>query len=157
MKRDLRLKQQLQGVLEFTDIWKSARDSKQLSPHFSSTEKQFKMLLHWKNSLCRVLPVEEDHHTLRTALICCCKFLRQYFSWDQWPSMMGSFPYFKNLPNYGFVFVYTISAQNVCQKWTFAAPLDIYLLSGDQFKFQTGFGLFFGHPIPSIFVENLCL
>ena len=69
-------------------------------------------------------------------------FVRQYFSWDQWPSMMGSFPYFKNLPNYGFVFVYTISAQNVCQKWTFAAPLDIYLLSGDQFKFQIGFGLF---------------
>ena len=50
------------------------------------------MLLHWQNSLCRALAVEVDHCTLRTALVCCCKFLRQYMyflrslaclSWDQ--------------------------------------------------------------------------
>ena len=35
------------------------------------------MLLYWRKSLCR-LAVKVDHHTLRTALVCCCKFLRKY-------------------------------------------------------------------------------
>ena len=43
--------------------------------------------------LCRALAVDEDHQTLRTALVCSCKFLRQYMyflrtlsrlSWLQW-------------------------------------------------------------------------
>ena len=53
-------------ILKFTDIiWKSARDSLQLSPHFSSTEKQFKMLLHGRKSLYRALAVDVNHHALR--------------------------------------------------------------------------------------------
>ena len=60
------------------------------------------------------------------------------------PRWCEAFPYFKNLPNYGFVFVCTVSAQNVCLKWTFAASLDIYPLSGDQVKIQLGFGPGFG-------------
>ena len=85
-KCHLWLKQQLQDSLELN--WYL-----ELSPHFSLTEKQFKILLHWQNSLCRALVVEVDHHTLQTALVCCCKFLCQYMyflrtlsrrSSDQW-------------------------------------------------------------------------
>ena len=42
------------------------------------------MCLHRRKSLYRALTVEVlevDHHTLRTAPVCCCEFLRQYFLW----------------------------------------------------------------------------
>ena len=58
------------------------------------------------------------------------------------PSMMRSFPLLQESSELWFRFCLHDSAQNVCQKWTFAAPLDIYLLSGDKFKMQTGFSLF---------------
>ena len=67
-------------------MWKSARDSQQTSPHFSSIEKQFKMRLHRRKLLYRAL-------VIWTALVCCCEFLRQYMyfsrtltrlSWLQW-------------------------------------------------------------------------
>ena len=164
-KRDLRLKQQLQDVLELTDIWKSARDSQQLSPHFSSTEKQFKMLLHWKNSLCRALPVEVDHHTLRTALVCCCKFLRQYMyflrtlsrlSWDQWTLNDAKLSLTSRIFRTMVSFLSTQFRHKMFVKSEPSPRHWIYIsfpVINSRFKQAL---VFFGHPISSIFVQDFC-
>ena len=103
------------------------------------------MLLHWQNSLCRALAVEVEHHTLRTALVCCCKFLRQYMyflrtlsclSWDQWTlndaKLSLTSRIFRTMVSF-------LSAQFRHKMFVKSEP---YLLSGDQFKIQTSFGLF---------------
>ena len=105
--------------------------------------------------LYRALAVEVNHHTLRTVrasspVHVLFTDLVPPFLASMDPRWFEAFHYFKNLPNYGFCFVGTVSAQNVCQKWTFAAPLDMYLLSGDQINKQALVS--FGHPISTIFV-----
>ena len=75
------------------------------------------MLLHQRKSLYAtnsarlLLRVSSPVHVLFTDLV--SPFLA---SMD--PRWFEAFRYFKNLPNYSFVFACTISAQNVCQKWT---------------------------------------
>ena len=130
----------------------SARDSWQLSPHFSSTEKQFKMLLHWKNSLCRALPVEVDHHTLRTALVCCCKFLRQYFSWDQWTLDDAKLSLTSRIFRTMVKFLSTQFRHKMFVKVNLLRATGC--ISPFRWSMQDSNNLwsFFGHPISSIFV-----
>ena len=125
-------------------MWKSARNSQQTSPPFLSIEKQFKMLLHQRKSLYRAL-------VIWTALVCCCEFLRHYMD----PLWFEAFPCFKNLLNYGFVFACTISARNVCQKWTFATGYNYKLISFPVIKIQTSFGLFCPPDIVNFRLKSL--
>ena len=145
-------------------MWKSARDSQQTLPHFS-----------WSNLKC--FSINESHcierwsseqrsfvvasffattsvHLLFTDLV-------PPFLASMEPRWFEAFPYFQNLLNYSFVFACTISAQNACQKWTFATGY-ISLSPFRWSKIQTSFGLFcppdiVNFRLKSLFVITLVL
>ena len=153
-------KQQLQDVLEL--IFRSLHAILySLSPHFSSTEKQFKMLLHWQKSLCR-LAVKVDHHTLQTALVCCCKFLRRYMyflrtlsrlSWLQWTLVAAKLSHTSRIFRTTVSFLSAQFRHKMCVK---SEPLPRHWrnISFPVINIQDSNRLssFFGHPISSIFV-----
>ena len=102
------------------------------------------------NSARLLLRVSSPVHVLFTDLV--PPFLA---SMD--PRWFEAFPYFKNLPNYGFVFACTISTQNICQKWTFATGyISLSPFRWSRFKQLKQALVFFAHLISSIFVWNLC-
>ena len=89
--------------------------------------------------------INESHCTLRTALVCCCEFLRQYMyfsrtlcrlSWLQW-TLDDS-----KLSVTSRIFLTTVSFLPAQFRHKMFVKSEPYLLSGDQFKIQTSFGLF---------------
>ena len=114
-------------IATFFVVWKAIQNASLLTKVIVQSASGRSGWSHATNSARLLLRVSSPVHVLFTDLV--PPFLA---SMD--PRWFEAFPYFNNLPNYGFVFVFKILVQHVCQKWTFAAPLYMYLLSGDQFK-----------------------
>ena len=126
------------------------------------------MLLHWQRSLCRALAVEVDHHTLRTALVCCCKFLRQcmYFlrtlsrlSWLQWTlddakvSLTSRiFRIMVSFLSAQFRHKMFVKSEPSPRRWIYISPFR--WSSQDSIRLWSGLWSFFGHPIFENWIEN---
>ena len=114
-----------------------------LNNHFSSTEKQFKILLHRRRSLHRALVItryEQRSFVVASFFASTCTFHGPCpaFLGFNGPSMIRSFPLLQESPELRFRFRHKMFVKSE------PSPLHMqpYLLSGDQFKIQTSFVLF---------------